>query len=71
MKLQSILRQITFLFSRLELSYANMTDSLQPPHDHTPWVTINGKVCAFCLLHALLSHKAIGCGILSQKLLVS
>ena len=29
----------------LELMYANETASLHPPHQYTPWVTINGKVC--------------------------
>ena len=28
----------------LELMYANETASLEPPHQYTPWVTINGKV---------------------------
>lgn len=30
---------------QLELMYANITNSLQPPHRYTPWITINGKVC--------------------------
>jgi len=30
----------------LELMYYNETASLNPPHQYTPWVTINGKVCA-------------------------
>ena len=29
---------------QLELMYANVTASLIPPHTHTPWITINGKV---------------------------
>lgn len=28
----------------LELEYANITASLQPRHQYTPWVTVNGKV---------------------------
>ena len=29
---------------QLELEYANETASLNPPHQYTPWVTINDKV---------------------------
>jgi len=32
----------------LELMYYNETASLTPPHQYTPWVTINGKVCSVC-----------------------
>ena len=28
---------------KLELMYANETASLRPPHQYTPWVTINGE----------------------------
>ena len=28
----------------LELMYANETASLKPPHQYTPWITINGEV---------------------------
>ena len=31
---------------QLELMYYNETASLNPPHQYTPWATINGKVCA-------------------------
>ena len=33
---------------QLELEYANETASLNPPHEYTPWVTINGKVIYTC-----------------------
>ena len=29
---------------KLEIMYANMTASLNPPHDQVPWITINGMV---------------------------